>query len=108
MCSYTRIPFIRFCLAAVIYSGEFVAARGWLRSHDVFPDNILAIVCAVLTNTSWQEETANDAVEPYFDVGNTTAAVNNVTVIGVVGRSVQLKCKVQSLGNKTVNMTRKV
>lgn len=41
--------------------------------------------------------------EPHFDLGNiTTTVTNNVTVIGVVGRSVQLKCKVQNLGNKTV------
>lgn len=67
---------------------------------------------AVLTDTSWQEDTAIDVInddrtaqlsnEPYFDLGNTTLATNNVTVIGVVGRSVQLNCKVQHLGNKTV------
>lgn len=41
--------------------------------------------------------------EIYFEYDNETD-VNNVTVIGVVGRKTLLKCKVQNLGNKTVNL----
>lgn len=74
-------------------------------------------IFTVLTDTSWQEDTARGYDEgyegtaqspnaPYFDLANTTVTGNNVTVIGVVGRSVQLKCKVQNLGNKTVNWKR--
>lgn len=107
---YTRIQFIRFYLIAVIYSGKFIGHRNrsehaWCHSDFFF--------WTVLTDTSWQEETAREydgTVQlpnaPYFDLANATVTGNNVTVIGVVGRSVQLKCKVQNLGNKTVNWNR--